>query len=372
MPAFGTVEVNASDVYAKSFGALPNGTCYTGKYINHEQKGAMGDMRPALQKRFEIGVKAFESTSGGAGSTDKVMVPIYLDPVIVDISRKWTPLVELVPRVTNLGITADYNVITAKGAAAWLAEDSVLTEADSTRVRRSKPIKYLYAVGRVTGQAQAAVPSFMLMGFQPTGIGSPDINLADVSAPNARQLQILEATRSIKEKEEYTIINGSIALDANSYDGLIVQMTGINELDKTGNVIALNDLHTAVQKAFDAGGRPNLAVSNSRAYTDILKLLSTQITYREAARQVFWGFSALVLYSIVGEIPLIASMWMDNTEDKGQILFLDLTVIEMRVLQDLTYMELAKTNDSDKFFLKIYEVLIMRAPTFCSQIINIH
>jgi len=36
----------------------------------------------------------------------------------------------------------------------------------------------------------------------------------------------------------------------------------------------------------------------------------------------------------------------------------------MRVLQDLTYEELAHTNDSDKFMLKIYETLIIRNPAF--------
>jgi len=41
-----------------------------------------------------------------------------------------------------------------------------------------------------------------------------------------------------------------------------------------------------------------------------------------------------------------------------------MSVWEMRVLQDLTYEDLAKTNDSEKFMLKIYEALICKNVAF--------
>ena len=371
----GAGAADTASAYGASFGMLPHGSRYSGGYLTTETKSGAFDRRPWLLEKFQAGAeivrKALNSATGGAGSTDKVLVPIYLDPVIIDLSRKWTPLVELIPRVSNFGLTADYNVITAKGAAVVKAEDAALTEADSTYARRSKAIKYLYSVGRVTGQALAAIPAFMLAGFQPTGIGAPDGALADVNAPNARQLELLDKTRAIKELEENLILNGDSVADPNDYDGIIVQIAGVNDKPLVGADIALADLHDGVQLAFDDGGRPNLGVCNSRTYTDILKLLSAQITYREATRQVFWGFSAVVFYSMVGEIPIIPSMWLTNAVDLGRLIFLDLSVIELRVLQDLTYETLAKTNDSEKFFLKIYETLIVRAPQFCAQITQI-
>jgi hypothetical protein len=62
---------------------------------------------------------------------------------------------------------------------------------------------------------------------------------------------------------------------------------------------------------------------------------------------------------------------MLNTTGNKAIYFLDLSVIEMRVLQDLTYEKLAKTNDSDKFMLKIYETFIIRNTSFCSSITGV-
>lgn len=367
-------DIKASSAYGVTFGAMEDGTRYSGIYTDVNTKTADWDFRPSMTKMFQKNYaeyKAHQSDLGGAGSTDKVMVPIFLDPRIIDLSRKWTPLVEMIPRVSNMGLTADFNQITAKGAARWDAEDSPRSETDDTVVRNSKPVKFAYSTGRVTGVAQATFPSFMFAGFQPTGAGSPDGSFADVGAPNARQQRIITATQALKELEETTILNGSIAVDPLEFDGIIIQIAGINDLDKAGADIALNDFHDVVQLAYDDSGRPNLAVCNSRTYSDILKLLSTQITFREATRQVFWGFSAIVFYSIVGEIPLIASQFLTNDVDKGRLIVMDLNVIEMRVLQDVTFEPLAKTNDSNKFMLKLYEVLINRAPQFNAQIINI-
>jgi len=60
-------------------------------------------------------------------------------------------------------------------------------------------------------------------------------------------------------------------------------------------------------------------------------------------------------------------MYISNKE----CYFLDTDYIEMRVLQDVTYEKLAKTNDSNKFFLKIYEALVMKAPEFNAYIDNL-
>ena len=67
----------------------------------------------------------------------------------------------------------------------------------------------------------------------------------------------------------------------------------------------------------------------------------------------------------------IPSMYLSNTSGSKAIYFLDMSVVEMRVLQDVTYEELAKTNDSEKFMLKVYEALIIKNTAFCSSITEI-
>jgi hypothetical protein len=74
---------------------------------------------------------------------------------------------------------------------------------------------------------------------------------------------------------------------------------------------------------------------------------------------------------MVGQIPVIPSMYLSNTTGSKALYFLDLSVVEMRVLQDMTFEKLAKTNDSRKFMMKIYEALIIRATSFCASVTEI-
>jgi hypothetical protein len=363
--------VDLKSAYSHSFGMLGDKTCY--------QNASYGiDMRNDFNSTLKAGIaklKAQSTTSGGAGTAGYAMIPIYVDPKIVDITRKYTPLVELLPRVTNMGITADYNVITAKGGAFAAAEDAPLAETNTTYSRRSKAIKYLYAVGRVTGQSQAAQPAYMLAGFLPgSGATGP---FSDQGASNAIQQEVLVKTRELRELEENLIINGNSTTsyttspNGTEFDGIVTLMSTTNQLDKSGAAISVDDVMTQAAVAFANGGRPNLGVTDGYTYNALLKAITQKIGYLVATEKVFWGFSTLVFNTIVGQIPIVPSMFMGYASGSRKLFLLDLSVVEMRVLQDVTYQEVAIVNDSKKFFLKLYETMIIRAPTFCAQIINI-
>ena len=371
--------------YRFCFGGLPSETAYRKIDMKsyHEQKAEdwySVDLRGQMHDRYMAGREAVMSnpelkaalatSTGGPGTTDVTMVPIYLDPQIVDIDRHNTPAVELTPRVTNMGIKAVYNRITAKGRAFTKAEGAdPLDEEESTYERKSEDIKYLYSVGKVTGQAIAAYPNFMLMGFQPAaGAVSPFMSQ---NAPNAMQLEVLDKTRSIREKEEDLIFNGNPATTATDFKGISVLLGTVNTIDKNTTDLSLDDLDDSIKLAFDHGGRPNLAFCGSYVFTRIKKLLQAKIGYLQPSMQIAWGFSAIILNTMVGPIPLVPSMYMSNTNGAAAVYFLDMSVVEMRVLQDLTYEQLARTSDFQKFMLKIYECLIIRAPEFCSSITEI-
>jgi hypothetical protein len=351
--------INARDAYSTSFGALADKTHYAG--YDAEVK-SNNDIRAELNDKLQIGIKSFNTQTGGAGTAGYAMIPVFVDPQIVDRTRKQTPLCEIFPRVTNQGMQADFNVITAKGGAFMAGEDAALSETTTTYDRASTDIKFMYSVGRVTGQAQAATPSYMLQGFQPNGgaVGG----FGDSAAPNAMQNEVLVKARELKELEEDKLINGSVSTDANDFEGFIGLQSTTNKVDKNTTALTLEDVNTAVQYAFDDGGLPNLAVCSSAVFTDLQNLLVGKIGYLQSTEQVFWGFSTIVLNTSVGRIPVIQSRFMSNVSGSKAIYFLDLSVWEVRVLQDMTYEELAKTNDSRKFMLKQYQCLICRATGF--------
>lgn len=358
--------MNVEAAYESSFGNLPNKTVY-------QNVAYSVDARENLNNTYNSGLKAHSTTSGGVGTAGYALIPIYVDPKIVDQSRKYTPLTEVFPRVTNRGMYADYNVITSKGGAFTRAEDAALTETNTTYDRQSTQIKFLYAVGRVTGPSRAAQPSYMLAGMQPGSGATGPFN--DQGAPNAKQQEVLVKARELKELEENLLINGnattsSIAGNPNGteFDGFVTIQGTTNKKDLNSTALALGHIDEAIQLAFDDSGRPNLGVCDSGTFTDLLGLLNQRIGYMQAKEQVFWGFTTIVLHTMVGSIPVIPSQFMSNASGSKAIYFLDLSVWEVRVLQDMTYEELAKTNDSDKFMLKMYETLICRATQFNSFI----
>jgi len=357
-----TEGLDMQDAYSKSFAHLTHKTKYW-------------DPTTGVDLRLEAGFKATTTTQGGAGTAGYAMIPVYLSPMIVDQSRKRTPLVELFPRVTNLGMYADYNNITAKGAGFTAAEDGAFTETDDTIDRNSVPIKFLYSVGRVTGPALAGQPAFVLQGFQGTGSGLGGSAFSNVSAPNAMQLRILTAARAIKELEESLIVNGDASSDATEFSGIVKLQSTTNVVDLSTTALTYDHIETAVQYAFDDGGIVKLAVGSSAAVRDVRKIILD--TFRYSPSDIPGGVlpfgvpSAVLLQTLVGPVPLIPSMYLSNVSGAKQIYFLDTDFIEMRVLQDMTYERLGKNNDSDKFFLKIYECFVMKNPAFNAFIDNI-
>ena len=349
--------MDAQEAYFNTFGNLKNKTKY------YDPVSGI-DMRTPET----AGLKATTTTQGGEGTAGYAMIPVYLSPMIVDQTRKRTPLVELIPRVTNQGMYADYNNITAKGAGYVAAEDGALPEANDTLDRNSVAIKFLYSVGRVTGPALAGQPAFVLEGFQGTGSGLGGSSFSSVGAPNANQLRVLTAARALKELEESLIVNGDANTTATEFSGIVKLQSNTNVKDLDGAALTYDDIETAVQYAFDDGGIPKLGIGSSSAVKDVRKIILD--TFRYAPSDIPGGVlpfgvpSAVLLQTMVGPIPLIPSMYLSNVSGAKQIYFLDTDYIEMRVLQDMTYEKLAKTNDSDKFFLKIYECLIMKNPAF--------
>ena len=380
--------------YGQSFGNLPDNTPYNAGMsrtyqsqmktvgLLKDEQLLFGDGMRGIMYKARCEMKATDTTIGTGGATIQALIPISIDPRIVDVSRKFTPLTELIPRVSNQGIVAAFVRVTAKGAAQTAFEDGAQPETTNTVVQDNEPIRYLYSIGRVTGPAQAAIPAYVLGGFSPTGAGNVQGNpFSDQSAPNAMQLEVLTAARALKELEENLLINGNKTTSAISgnpngteFDGIIQLQSTTNQTDLGGAEMTWDNVEDTVELAFVDGGRPNLAVASPAAVTKLRKIMID--TFRMApgdnATELTFGISAqLVLSTIVGNIPVIPSMFLSNTATARSIYFLDMDWIEVRVLLDMTFQELAQTNDSRKFMLKMYETFLLRAPEFNASIVNI-
>lgn len=359
--------VETKGAYAHSFGLMGNGTKYVDALNGIDVRPEVKDLADAGMKAVQM--KALETTAGGAGTAGYALIPVYVDQRIVDRTRKFTPWVELIPRVTNQGITADYNVITAKGAAVSKAEDAALSDVTDTEDRASSSIKYLYSVGRVTGPMQAAMPSYIIQGLNPTGTGSYDANMGSASAPNAKQYEVLKRSRALREYEENLLWNGSVSSVPTDFDGIVTLQSTTNKKDLSSTALQWGDIETAVEYAFTDSGRPTVAGCDAATMSDLRKIMIDTYHMTPSERDIGFGIKARVtIETMVGAVPVIPSQYLSTVSGSKSLYFLDLDAIEMRVLQDMTYEDLAKTNDSQKFMLKIYETFIMKATQFNSWV----
>jgi hypothetical protein len=179
-------------------------------------------------------------------------------------------------------------------------------------------------------------------------------------------------------------VNSTTITAAYSYDGLYNLITNANSCglggsssyltDLAGATLAISNIRTAIRTARTAGGEPNLIVTDYATYDVIKSLIQDQLRYI-STQAIAWGITTL---SFEG-IPIIASRFLSTTAGTGSgvpsdarsLFVLDTNVIEMRVLRDVTYEELAQTNLSKKFVLSVFEALVCKAPQFNHVVIDI-
>jgi len=336
-------------------------------------------------------LKALATTSGGIGTAGQALVPIFVDPSIVDQERRETPMREIIPRVSNMGITADWNERTAKGDASSKLEDAPLADNDDTYDRYTLPIRYYYSIGRVTGPLQAAMPAGTFEDYTTTQF------------PNAKSLETAARTADLAVREEIDIISGNpggtftaggatttdTCYDANSalasaQSGIKDQISDENQDDQAGAAITLDDVNDLINLCWEDGGRPSVLLTDGRTVTDLKALMSQQLRIAPST-SVAWGFQTVAFEGPRGTLPMIQSQVVRTTAGAGSgtifasksILALDMAHIENRILQDYTYEPLAKTNDSDKFMVKYYGAVCVKgvntsdATSFHGSIIDI-
>lgn len=326
--------------YQKSFGDTPNHT----RYYDPLNKIDLGKNIRSSQNEFSKAVNV-GSSSGTAGYA---FTPLVWDRNIVDITRKFTPLLALIPKVTNIGKSAEYYRITARGAAAWGTEEGSIVETDDTAAAVSKTISYLRIKGRVSGVAQAAGAHFL----------------------DALQQQVVNKTQSVNEQLEDTLVNGNNSTNILQPDGLIVQITSNNK-DLTGGAITLKQVRKTVSDCYISKGRPNLIVTDPYTADALHEEMMQYARYVNPMLQLGWGAETLAISTNIGRLPIVVSQFMPTTDAAKRLLVVSTDFVEYRVLQDVTFERLAKTEDAESFYLKTYRTLVNKFPEGMGMIYNI-
>lgn len=339
-------------VYRSGFGDMPNKTIY--KYYLAKPQDEVKNIdfvKDAFERKNmdRLEVKALTTTGNlfatGTNYTSTsgsvpTLIPIYLDPEITDITKYDTPMYNgLIKKVTNRGLYADYVKMTAKGAAAFKAEDAALPEADDTYTRAVTAIKFAYATGRITGPMLAASAEFQ----------------------NMLRIETVNKHQTLAELLEKQICQGTTGGDSGGFSGFLNIVT-TNYANLSSTTVTVAALRTAIrtcrQPTTARGlGHPDLMVTDWKTVDDIKALMQNELRYYNLPEgRIAWGIRAVEFEGI----PIICSGGMPTTTNGKEIHVYDTTTWEMRILKDETFEELAKTNDSYKFMISWYGTLICK------------
>jgi len=382
----------AWNTYNYFWGNIPPGTVvkdplgFAGNPTGNPEAGV--DIRAGLKARHSAALKALTTTSGGGGTAGQAMVPVALDPLLVDQERRETPMREITQRIANLGITADWNERTSRERGKSYVELAALADNANVMDRYTKTIKYYYAIGRTSGPAQAAIPPGVFEQYSPTNYQS------------GKQLEVAMQTANLAHGEEIDMISGNPggtyaaantdtgydadSVSATAMTGIKSQLSDENQDDQAGAAITVGDVEDLLNLTWEDGGKTSLMLTDGRTTTDLKQLMEQQTRYY-GGTDLTWGFQTITFNGPRGPVPIVQSQFVRTDAGDGSgtiygsksILALDMQMIENRVLQDYTYEPLSKDGDYDRFMIKYYGCVIARgvnttdATSFHGSIIDI-
>jgi HK97 family phage major capsid protein len=263
-----------------------------------------------------------------SASTGNYLIPEVVDPVIRDYVAKATPLLQVVTRVPWPTQTYWIRKRTALPTASWAADGGSLPAAsNSTYTRVAKTVTFLYTRGEVTGPLIAAAGGVV----------------------NALQEEIRVSSQAIAEKLTTDLMVGTGASD--SITGFIPQVNTSVPGDEGGTTDASAAALTLamIDKAIDdTQGECDVIITSRAVRRKINSLLQAQQRFVDRV-EVGAGFRVLTYDGV----PILTDLHWEPSSPY-QMLFARRADMKLIVNQDFTFSPLAKTKDSEDYFIKGY------------------
>lgn len=273
--------------------------------------------------------KALSTLNSGA-----YLIPEVVEPAIRDYIGKEPRLLNIVNHIPWATNTYFIRKRTALPTVTWSPDGAALPAAqNSTYDKVSKSVKYVYARGEVTGPEQKAAGSLY---------DAMALEIEGHSRALAMDLSNKIATGTGSSNEIEGILH-QISTDAsmNALDSGVNAHGGADQTESAALTLAMLD------EAIDsAEGEADLIVTSRAARRKINSLLQAQQAFNDRV-EVAAGFRVLTYDGL----PIVTDF---NWEADDEILIVRRADCKLLVHQDWTFEPLAKTKDSDDFFIKGY------------------
>ena len=259
-------------------------------------------------------------------STGSYLIPEVIDPVIRDYIYRETPLLNVVTHKPWPTQTYTIRRRTGVPTATWAADGAALPSAsNSAYTKDTKTVKFLYTRGEVTG---------------------PMI-VAAAGTVNALQEEIRVSSREIARMLTASICTGDES-PAEEISGILNQVPAGTPGDQGGTIASGAQLKlSTLDEAIDATlGEGNVILCSRKIRRKINSLLQAQQRFNDTI-DVGGGFRV----PTYDGIPILSDLnWETNTD----IIIFNREDAKLLVNQDFMYTPLAKTKDSEDYFIKGY------------------
>jgi len=306
-------------------------------------------MYPIASKRGdEIVEKAITSVTEAV-----YFIPVFIDPRLVDIVKRDTPFLAMIPKKTMAGKTVNIPRRTTGITPEFLTDAAgAISVVDQGYNDINVTVKYMYAAGQVTGPAMATTKETL----------------------NLKKAVIEHTFMDFQRKKEEYLLRSRIAAgsegwaggyvtNTNGYDGLYKRVhedAVANETELAGaGAIGIGDVDDAIETILTNGGKPDFGVCD---YNSVKVLMQNARTYQRLTSNEI-GIGAPIGRITVDNVPIFATNQLPATANNRSLFIADTRAAELRTLLPDAFTEVAQDlTDSERFFWKTYETMVVSAP----------
>lgn len=315
----------------------------------------------------------YKATLSTTANTRAELQDIY-DSAITETLNDTTTFYRVVNKVPNKGDYASWTVRSARNSSAGSnSELGDVTSGYSTRKKLTQALTVQTAFVEVSDFEVAAQAS---AGVSPVDIytlevrdATNDLLSTATTGVNAQMFLAgtgnggldLTGVKAWVDDSSGTISGvttlGGLARASNSFLNATVANT-------TTEPISISRMRSTIASLQDAGAHMDrmLIVTTAALRGRILDLMQSGQRFTTEAK---FGFGVMTL-PVFDDLPV----YSDKDCESGKVYFLDMSVLEMRLLKDFHYEDMAKTAMSRKGKIAMYGELICKAPVFCGVLTN--
>lgn len=307
----------------------------------------------AEKKGDEVVQKAITTTSA------TYFIPVFIDPRLVDIVKRETPYLAILPKKTMAGATVNVPRRTAGITPIFKADGTTaITVSDQTYNDINVNVRYLYAAGQLT---------------------NPSLKTTEATL-NLKQANIEHTFMDLMRNKESFLLrgrnaagtetwNGFLTNDTNAYDGLFKRIHedasgNENQLNNTAP-IALNHVDTMIENVISNGGIPDFGVCDLATATSLMQTARSYQRLQE--NQINLG--APIGRIQINGVPIFATTQIPRISGSKGIVICDNRCAELRTLLPDEFVEAAQDmTDTYRYFWRVYETMVIPAAEWASSV----